>query len=589
MCGIIGYIGNKKASPILLESIKKLEYRGYDSVGMCTIGSNLKILKGAGRIDDVNNRLHFTSLSGTIGISHTRWATHGGVTDYNAHPQTDCSGKIAVVHNGIIENYSELKKELIKKGHKFNSETDTEVISHLIEDYINAGNDFREAVIKTSKKLDGLFAFIVVKENDNGRMIAAKNKCPLVLGIGSNENFIGSDVISFLNHTNKVVFLDDGETVELTKNGFKVFDRDGRPKNKQIDTIKWNPEQAKKSGFKHFMIKEILEQKETIDRILSHDEKTVKKIAKMINDAFGVFFVACGTSYHACLSAGYIFSKITKKHVNVYLASEFPNFSHFLTKNTLMIAVSQSGETADVLEAVRVAKERGVKIISLVNVMGSSLMRMSDFTLLLNAGPEICVLATKSFTSQLSLLYLLAYTCAGKYEEGKEKLEEVSKKLNVVLNENNIEKIRKLAKMLKDEENIYLIGRGLSYSTTLEGALKLKEVSYIHAEGLAGGELKHGTLALIERGTPCISIVPDNDGKKDILSNAMEIKSRGGYIIGIANEDNEIFDYSIIIPKVEMHPILMIMPLQLLAYYLALERGCDPDYPKNLAKCVSVK
>jgi glucosamine--fructose-6-phosphate aminotransferase (isomerizing) len=289
------------------------------------------------------------------------------------------------------------------------------------------------------------------------------------------------------------------------------------------------------------------------------------------------------------MSAGYIFSKITKKHVNVYLASEFPNFFHFLTKNTLMIAVSQSGETADVLEAVRVAKEKGVKVISLVNVMGSSLMRMSDFTLLLNAGPEICVLATKSFTSQLALLYLLAYTCAGKYEEGKEKLKDVSEKLKDVLSEKNIQRIKELARNLKDEENIYLIGRGLSYSTTLEGALKLKEVSYIHAEGLAGGELKHGTLALIERGIPCIAIVPDNDGKKDILSNAMEIKSRGGYIIGIANEENEIFDYSIIIPKVEMHPILMIIPIQLLAYYLALERGCDPDKPRNLGKSVTVK
>jgi len=589
MCGIIGYVGNRKASPILLESIKKLEYRGYDSVGMCTIGSNLNILKGAGRIDDVDNRLNFTSLLGTIGVSHTRWATHGGVTDHNAHPHTDCSGKIAVVHNGIIENYSELKKELINKGHKFSSETDTEVIPHLIEDYINAGNDFRQAAIKTSNRLDGLFAFIAVDENNSGRMIATKNKCPLVLGIGSNENFVCSDVVSFLNHTNKVVFLDDGETVEITKNDFKVFDKEGKLKNKKVDTIEWSPAQAKKSGHKHFMIKEILEQKETIDRVISQDKKTIQEIADMINDAFGIFFVSCGTSYHACMSAGYIFSKITKKHVNVYLASEFPNFSHFLTKNTLMIAVSQSGETADVLEAVRVAKEKGVKVISLVNVMGSSLMRMSDFTLLLNAGPEICVLATKSFTSQLALLYLLAYTCAGKYEEGKDKLKNVSEKLKNVLDKKNIQRIKELAKNLKDEENIYLIGRGLSYSTTLEGALKLKEVSYIHAEGLAGGELKHGTLALIERGTPCIAIVPDNKGKQDILSNAMEIKSRGGYIIGISNKENEVFDYSIIIPRVEMHPILMIIPIQLLAYYLALERGCDPDKPRNLAKSVTVK
>jgi glucosamine--fructose-6-phosphate aminotransferase (isomerizing) len=589
MCGIIGYVGDKKAAPILLEAIKKLEYRGYDSVGMCTIDSSLNILKGVGRIDDVNNRLNFNSLPGTIGISHTRWATHGEVTDFNAHPQTDCQGKIMVVHNGIIENYSELKKELMEKGHRFNSETDTEVIPHLIEDYINAGNEFREAVIKASKRLDGLFAFIAINENDSGTIIATKNKCPLVLGVGSNENFVGSDVVSFLNYTNKVVFLDDGDTVEITKNNFKLFDIEGRLKKKNIDTIKWSPEQAKKSGYKHFMIKEILEQKETIDRVLSHDKKTIQKIAGMINDAFGVFFVACGTSYHACLSAGYIFSKVTNKHVNVYLASEFPNFSHFLTKNTLMIAVSQSGETADVLEAVRVAKKKGVKVISLVNVMGSSLMRMSDFTLLLNAGPEICVLATKTFTSQLALIYLLAYACAGRYEDGKRGLEDVSKKVKDVLSEENIQKIKNLAKNLKDEENIYLIGRGLSYSTTLEGALKLKEVSYIHAEGLAGGELKHGTLALIERGTPCIAIVPENESRKEILSNIMEIKARGGYIIGISNKNEDVFDFSIIIPDVEMHPILMIIPIQLLGYYLALERGCDPDYPRNLAKAVVVK
>jgi len=588
MCGIVGYVGHEKASPILLESTKKLEYRGYDSVGMSTVDKGIKILKGAGRIDDVHKRLNFHSLSGNIGISHTRWATHGGVTDHNAHPHTDCNDRIAVVHNGIIENYSELRKELIGKGHEFKSDTDTEIISHLIEDFMNNGNNLRESVIEASKKLQGLFAFLVIKDGDE-KIISCKNKCPLVLGIGEEGNFVASDVISFLNHTNKAVFLDDNEIAEITKDDYQIYDIQGNPINKEIDYIEWDPEEAQKSGYEHFMLKEINEQVETIEKAISHDKKTIKKVANMINDAFGIFFVACGTSYHACLSAGYIFSSITKKHVNVFLASEFPNFSHFLTKNTLMIAVSQSGETADVLEAVRVAKEKGVKVISLANVMGSSLMRMSDFSLVLNAGPEICVLATKSFTSQLALIYLLAYTCAGRYEKGKDKLKEVAEKVKNVLSPKNLKKIKKLAKKLKDKNDIYLIGRGLSYSTTLEGALKLKEVSYIHAEGLAGGELKHGTLALIEDGTPCIAIVPNNGMKKDILSNAMEIKSRGGYIIGIANEDNEIFDYSIIVPEVEMHPILMIIPIQLLAYYLALERGCDPDKPRNLAKVITVK
>ena len=589
MCGIVGYIGTKKASPILLESTKKLEYRGYDSVGIGVIDNRIKILKGAGKIDEVNKKLNFNSLDGNIGISHTRWATHGGVTDTNAHPQVDCGDKIAVVHNGIIENYAELKEKLIKKGHKFKSETDTEVISHLIEDYIKDGKVFRDAVLETSKQLIGLFAFIVINEDEKNKIIISKHRCPLVIGIGKNENFVASDVVSFIKYTNKVIFLDDDEIAELTKDSCRVFDIMGKERKKKIDTINWGSEEAQKMGYKHFMIKEIFEQKETIERVINQDRETIEKIAKMINDAYGVFFVACGTSYHACISAAYIFSEVTKKHVNVFLASEFPNFSHFLTKNTLMVAVSQSGETADVLEAVRVAKERGVKVLSLINVMGSSLMRMSDFSLLLNAGPEICVLATKTFTSQLSLLYLLAYACAGKYEEGKKELDDVAKKVKDVLTQENIQKIKDLAKMLKDEENLYLIGRGLSYSTILEGALKLKEVSYIHAEGLAGGELKHGTLALIERGTPCIAIVTDNGTKHDILSNIMEIKSRGGYIIGISNNEEEVFDFSIIVPKVEMHPILTIIPIQLLAYYLALKRGCDPDKPRNLAKSVTVK
>jgi glucosamine--fructose-6-phosphate aminotransferase (isomerizing) len=589
MCGIVGYVGNKKATSVLLESTKKLEYRGYDSVGMCTISEKLNILKGAGKIDDVHKRLNFHCLTGNVGISHTRWATHGGVNDDNAHPHIDCKNKIAVVHNGIIENYSELKKILIERGHVFKSDTDTEVISHLIEDYTSNGMNFKDAVTETSKRLQGLYAFLAINNEENDKIVACKNGCPLVLGVGADENFIASDVVSFLEHTNNVVFLDDKEIVEITKNDYNVFDFHGKPKTKELKKIDWSFDEAKKSGYKHFMLKEINEQKETIERVINSDRENIEKVARMINDAYGVFFVGCGTSYHACMSAAYIFSKITKKHINVFLASEFTNFSHFLTENTLMIAVSQSGETADLLEAVKTAKNKGVKVISLVNVMGSSLMRMSDFSLLLNAGPEICVLATKSFTSQLALLYLLAYTCAGKYDEGKKKLKEVTGKLDSVLNKKNVDKIKKLAKILKNKNDIYLIGRGLSYSTALEGALKLKEVSYIHAEGLAGGELKHGTLALIENDVPCIAIIPKNGTEKEILSNAIEIKSRGGYIIGVANEENEIFDYSIIVPEVEMHPILMIIPIQILAYYLALERKCDPDKPRNLAKSVTVK
>jgi len=408
MCGIVGYIGDKKATSVLLESTKKLEYRGYDSVGMSTISEKINTLKGVGRIEDVHKRKNFHSLNGNIGISHTRWATHGGVNDDNAHPHIDCKNKIAVVHNGIIENYSELRKSLIEKGHEFRSDTDTEVISHLIEEYMDNGMNLKDAVMETSKQLQGLYAFLAINNEENGKIVACKNGCPLVLGVGTDENFIASDVVSFLEYTNNVVFLDDKEIVEITKNDYNVFDFHGKPKIKELTKIDWSFDEAKKSGYKHFMLKEINEQKETIERIINSDRENVEKVARMINDAYGVFFVGCGTSYHACMSAAYIFSKITKKHINVFLASEFTNFSHFLTENTLMVAVSQSGETADLLEAVKTAKNKGVKVISLVNVMGSSLMRMSDFSLLLNAGPEICVLATKSFTSQLALLYLLA-------------------------------------------------------------------------------------------------------------------------------------------------------------------------------------
>jgi len=591
MCGIFGYIGNRKASSILLKGLKSLEYRGYDSCGIAVINSRIDYKKDVGKIDEISKKLNFDGIDGNVGIGHNRWATHGEVITRNAHPHFSCDGKIAVVHNGIIENYQEIKDELISRGHIFSSETDSEVISHLVEDFMNNGHDLRNAVIATSKKLRGSFAYIILSENNKDKIIGVRYKSPLVVGVGRNENFLASDVVPFLEHTKNAIFLNDGEIVEMTKDDFVIYNFEGKKIKRDATKINWNAEEAKKAGFEHFMIKEIFEQGRTIERVIQQEKDKIKKAAKMINDAYGVFLVGCGTSYHACLTAQYWFTKITKKHVNVILASEFPNFSDFLTEDTLMIAVSQSGETADVLEAVREAKRKGVKVLSLVNVMGSTLMRMSDFSLMLNAGPEICVVATKSYISQLVLLGLLAYTSVGKLEEGKIQINSIIDKINFLLSKKNVEKIKKLAERLRNSKDIFLIGRGVNYPTALEGALKIKEVSYIHAEGFAGGELKHGTLALIDKDTPCIAIVPNDETKDDILSNAMEIKSRGGFIIGIADENNYVFDYFIEVPNENiklLHPILTIIPLQLLSYYLAVLRGCDPDYPKNLAKCVTV-
>jgi len=490
-----------------------------------------------------------------------------------------------VVHNGIIENYSQLKQELINKGHAFTSETDTEVISHLIEEHLK-NNDFLKSVFLTIKQLKGSFTFLAMHEN---KIIGVRKDSPLILGVGENEFFLASDVLAFLKYTRKAVVLKNHELVLIENNNFTVYNGlTHEVVEPVVEEIKWDAEEAKKQGFKHFMIKEINEQRSTIKRAIEQDMSEIKKIAEFINLANGVFIIGCGTSYHAALNASYIFSKITGKHVNVTLASEFPHYEHFLKKSTLVIAISQSGETADVLEAVRTAKKKGSKVISLVNVMGSTLMRLSDYSFLINAGPEICVLATKSYTSQLALLLLIAYACANKLEEGKKELIKVGDRVGDIID--NSEYIENLAQLLKNKKDLFLIGRGLSYPTALEAALKLKEVSYVHAEGLAGGELKHGTLALIEQGTPVIVFAPEDETENDIISNALEIKTRGGFIIGISPKKHECFDFHIPVPNGKVyHPILMMIPMQLLAYQLALLRGCDPDFPRNLAKSVTVK
>ncbi len=590
MCGIFGYTGFRRLGPIILEGLKRLEYRGYDSAGVAFISSGLQVMKDAGKIDEISRKFNFSGIDGKLAISHTRWATHGAVTQTNAHPHISCNGRIAVVHNGIIENYIDLKRELISLGHKFRSETDTEVIPHLIEEFYRKTGDPLKAIFMAVSKLDGSFAFLAIFEDHPDRIFAVRYKSPLVIGLGDGENFVASDVPAFLKYTKKVIFLDDMEVAVISRNSVEVFNSLTREKvDKEIYIVPWSVEDAERGGYPHFMMKEIMEQRFTITRVLGQDDR-IREASQLIKDAQKVFLVAAGTSYHACLASSYWFAEIAGVNARAVLASEFPSISKLVDDKSLVIAVSQSGETADVLESVRMAKKRGSKILGIVNVVGSSLMRISDAFLTINAGPEICVLATKSYTSQLAILYLLVNDLVGRLENAKEEIKRAETLVAHMLeSEALLKDIRRIAKDLSASEHIFLIGRGISYATSLEGALKIKEVSYIHAEGFAGGELKHGTLALIEEGTPCIAIVPEDETKDQTLGNAMEIKARGGYIIGLSNEEHVVFDELIRTPsETSLSPIVMIIPLQLLAYYLALERGCNVDQPRNLAKSVTV-
>ncbi len=594
MCGIVAYKGNKNTSKILLECIKNLEYRGYDSVGIAIKNDDdIALKKDIGKIAEVDKKVDFLSMEGSLGIAHTRWATNGSVTKNNSHPHISNDEKVFVVHNGIIENYQELRKELIEKDILCQTETDSEVIPQFISYFISKGNAPLEATRLTLLKLEGSFGIsIITKDSDD--IIFARRDSPLVLGIKENDNdnnefFIASDVPAFLSYTNKVIYIDDNEFGRIKNDKITIYDLETNAiKEKEINEIKWNLEQAKKGKYDHYMMKEIYEQKETIEKAIQQDPKLIQEVTKVLNEAYGIFFVACGTSYHAAVSASYAFTHVAKKHVNVIIASEFRNYEAFLTDKTVIVPISQSGETADLLDAVKTAKKKGAKIVSLVNVMGSTLTRISDLNIMMNAGPEICVLSTKSYTSQLAMLLLLAYSVAGKESEGKQLIKKASNEVTNII-DNNKENIEAIAEKIKDSSSLFLIGRDLAFPTALEGALKIKEVSYIHAEGFPGGELKHGTIALIEDKTPCICLTTAAT-KQMILSNASEIKARGGFIIGINEENNEIYDEFIEIKELgNANPIVMIIPTQILAYYLAIKRGCDPDKPRNLAKSVTVK
>ncbi len=587
MCGIIGYKGKKDGVEIVLKGLKRLEYRGYDSWGIAGLDdSTLKIIKNTGKIGELE-RQEVPISSAHLALGHTRWATHGGVTRFNAHPQLSMSGKIAVVHNGIVENYQELREEMEQRGYRFISQTDTEIIPHLIEHFVKEGNSFKDAVMKTIQRIEGSFALVAL-DKTSGALAGARNGSPLVIGKGVDESFFASDVPAFLDSTREVIYLNDGEMAIINSDP-KIYSYvTGSQIIREPEHVSWSMEQAQKGDYPHFMLKEINEQTWSVKKAIEQDPAVIDKVTEMIKNAFGVFFVGAGTSYNACVSASYVFSEISKKHVNLVIASEFRNYKDFLTEKTLMVAVSQSGETADLIDAVKVAKSKGVKIVAIVNVMGSTLMRMADVTILMNSGPEICVLSTKSYTSQLAILLLLAFSSAGKQDEGRKLILKAAGSVEKVILENE-PVAKELAKKIAKSKDMFLIGRDLAFPSALEGALKVKEVSYIHAEGFAGGELKHGSIALIEKGVPVIVFTTENT-KHLILSNAMEVKSRGGYIIGVNQENNQLFDTFFKVPSLQWaDPIAMILPVQLLAYYLAIERGCDPDKPRNLAKSVTVK
>lgn len=593
MCGIFGYIGQKNASEVILEGLKRLEYRGYDSWGIAvkTQDSRLKTQnlvaeKHVGKIGTAKVNLPQSHL----GIGHTRWATHGGVTVANAHPHLDCSKTLAVIHNGIVENFLQLKDELVKKGHKFVSETDTEVVAHLIEENLKH-EGFAFSVRDAFNRLKGLNAVIAAYALSS-EIIAAKNGSPLVVGLGKDQElFIASDASGILKHTNKVIFLEDSQMVILNEKVKLVGLPDGRLLKPVIHTLTWTFEEAEKGKFKHFLLKEIYEQPHILENIALNYDSQANQLANLIDKAFGTFMLGCGTASYAALAGTYLFSHVAKKHINFSIGSEFKYLEDYLTPKSLVIPISQSGETIDVIESLTDAKKKGAKIAAIVNVLGSTLYRQADYKVLLGAGPEKAVVGTKSFIAMIAVLFLTAYTMAKKQTLGKKLLLQASKNVKQILQENFIKRIKTVSSYLKDQEHVFIIGRGLSYSAALEASLKIKETSLVHAEGFAGGELKHGVIALIEKGTPAIVITPNDETYDDILSNAQELKARGAFIIGISPKANRVFDVFLETVDIAEATILpQIVICQLLAYFLALKRKVeDPDKPRNLAKSVTVK
>jgi glucosamine--fructose-6-phosphate aminotransferase (isomerizing) len=573
MCGIIGYTGSRQAYNILVSGLESLEYRGYDSAGIAVCDKLLQLHRIVGRVKNLRN----TNFSGTVGIAHTRWATHGKPSVENAHPHLSNNGKIAVVHNGIVENYLLLKEELV--GVKFKSETDTEVIAHLIQKCYSG--DLKDAVLKAINKMQGSYAICVAMEGKD-ELVFARNGSPLIVGIGNNENFVASDVSAFIEHTKKVIYLNDLELGVITKNSLEVFDNTGRKLSKEVSVIDWDLTKAQKGGYAHFMLKEIMEQPTVI-------EDTLKVKVDLDFSAKKIFIVACGTASYAGLVGKYLIEKVARVPVEWVPASEFRYSDPLIGKNDLLIVISQSGETADTLAALRLAKQKGAKTVGIVNVANSTIARESDNVIYTRAGPEIGVASTKAFVAQLIILYRIVEKMTGK-ELG---LDSIPASIRHILS--NHEKIKEISKKYFLMRDFLFIGRNINYPIAIEGSHKLKEISYIHAEAYAAGELKHGAIALISEEVPTVAIAIDSDTKDKLFSNIQEVKARNGKLIAIASEgETTIKNYSddvFYVPKTDevLSPLLSIIPLQLMAYYIAGMRECDIDKPRNLAKSVTVE
>lgn len=609
MCGIVGYVGDKQAAEFLLEGLSKLEYRGYDSAGIAVYNDgSIRVEKSVGRLASLRDKIKDNVPQGTMGIGHTRWATHGRPSDANSHPHTDCSGDFVVVHNGIIENYLTLKEDLIEKGHAFKSETDTEVVAHLLEEIYNG--DFVSSVREVLRRIDGAYSLVFMSSKHPGMLIAAKQDNPLVIGIGEGENFIASDIPAIIQRTRRTYILNDGELAVLTKDSIKITNRQGEPVTKKVFEVNWNAEAAEKGGYEHFMLKEIHEQpkavRDTMSQRIAKDGKSIvmdelKWDADYLNSFNKIYIVACGTAYHAGLVGKFYIEKLARTVVEVDAASEFRYREPIVDENTLFIAVSQSGETSDTLAAMKESKRLGAKTLALTNVVGSSIAREADQVLYTWAGPEIAVASTKAYTTQIVLFFMLAlYMAEIKGTQKPERVAELIAMLKDIPNGigntlSDVEPIKTFAKQYGFNEDVFYIGRSLDYDVALEGSLKLKEISYIHAEAYAAGELKHGTLALIVEGVPVIALATQKSVYEKTLSNIKEVKARDAVVIGIASEGDEelekYVDHVIRIPETDelLIPILAVVPLQLLAYYAAITRGCDVDKPRNLAKSVTVE
>jgi glucosamine--fructose-6-phosphate aminotransferase (isomerizing) len=589
MCGIFGYVGDPiDAGSAVLAALKMLEYRGYDSWGVAVAdGSEIVVDKRPGKIDD--NRVHLPISD--LAFGHTRWATHGGVTAANAHPHLDCSGRIAVIHNGIIENFRDLKRSLLSRGHRLQSETDSEAIAHLLEETLPQVNgNLIRAMRVVLGRLDG-FNAVIAMDARTRELVASKNVSPLVVGDGPHGCMIASDVTALRGHVTRFHYVEDGEFVRLTRDGCTIVDRHGiAPKTPDYLPFDLDDRDIGLNGYPHYMAKEMAEQPAVLEYVANEAEAPIRNLATAIVESYGAFLVGCGTASYAALTGAYLFSRICRRHINFVAGSEFKYHEHFLTPQSLVVALSQSGETADIIEAMLAARRAGSRLGALVNVPHSTLDRMVDLRVPLNAGPEQCVLSTKAYTAMVAVLLMAAHAIRGDYETGRQLVLEAASGLREMLTNQWQQRAIDAAGEVARADHLFVIGRGLSYPTALEAALKIKEVSYIHAEGFAGGELKHGVIALIAPGTPCVVYAPCDETRRDILSGAMELKSRGGFILGVGPAPDPVFDIHLPTPDVgEASPLVNALPAQMLGYHAALLRGNDPDKPRNLAKSVTVK